>query len=114
MKNLREYIRNLLTEQEEENSDLDKITEIFVSNGAQAVELGETLFPDSREVKMMKGAVMKVREFLELFEEPMGDPTQAAEYRERLSTRDSFDHAMYLLLRAAVSADRWHLSLIHI
>ena len=38
----------------------------------------------------------------------MGDPTQAAEYRERLSTRDSFDHAMYLLLRAAVSADRWH------
>ena len=105
---LREYIRELLVEQEEEQTELDKITDIFVNNGAQAVELGEMLLPDAREVMMMKGAVMKVREFLELFPGPHGAPTEPAVYDQRLRARDSFDHAMYLLLRAAIPASRWH------
>tara|TARA_Y100000310_G_scaffold208732_2_gene209348 strand:- start:1687 stop:2079 length:393 start_codon:yes stop_codon:yes gene_type:complete len=70
---LREYIRGLLIEQEEEEpelSELDKIKEIFAVNGAQAVELGEMLLPDAKEIGMMKRAVRVVREFLELFEKP--------------------------------------------
>ena len=38
---LREYIKTLLIEQEEEQSDLEKLQDIFISNGAQGAELGE-------------------------------------------------------------------------
>ena len=103
---LREYIRNLLAEQEEELSELDKIKEIFVSNGAQAVELGGMLLPDSREVGMMKRTVRLVREFLALFEEPMGDPTQASSYDKRLAARKTFYYDMNQTLRSIITNHR--------
>ena len=55
MKLLREYIRDLLIEQEEGRSELDKIKEVFISNGKQAVELADMLgLGDDPAVKGMK------------------------------------------------------------
>ena len=99
MKLLREYIRGLLIEQEEEQSELDKIKEIFAVNGAQAVELGEMVLPDAKEIGMMKRAVRVVREFLELFEKPA---YEASTYDKRLRARDTFYYDMNQTLKSAI------------
>ena len=81
--------------EDEERSELDKIREIFANNGAQAVELGEMLLPDAKEIGMMKRAVRLVREFLELFEKP-------ASYDQRLRARDTFYYDMGRTLMIAL------------
>ena len=57
MKLLRECIRGLLIEQEEERSEFDKILELFVHNGVQAVELGGMVIPNAPEVRDMRKIV---------------------------------------------------------
>ena len=84
MKLLREYIRGLLIEQEEQ-SDLEKLQDIFTSNGAQAAELGEMILPDSPEVKAMREIIDLTRSFLELFEDP------ALTYQERQKQRNPWN-----------------------
>ena len=87
-------------EQEEERSELDKIKEIFMNNGAQAVELGEMLLPDAKEIGMMKRAVRVVREFLGLFEKP------ASNFDQRLRARDTFYYDMDQTLKSIISSHR--------
>jgi len=82
---LREYIKTLLIEQEEEQSDLEKLQDIFISNGAQAAELGEMLLPNSPEVKAMREIIDSTRSFLELFEDP------ALTYQERQKQRNPWN-----------------------
>lgn len=74
MKLLREYIRTLLIEREEERSEFAKIQEIFWNvSGAQAVELGEMVTPDEDALRHMKRALATMRKFLELFNSPNPD-----------------------------------------
>ena len=92
MKLIREYIKELLVEQEEGQSELEKLQDIFANNGAQAVELGEMILPDSPEVQAMREIVDSTRSFLELFEDP------AQSYTERQKQRDPWNMSVYNLL----------------
>ena len=69
MKMLREYIRGLLVEQDEEEqerSELDKIKEVFVNGGAQAIELADMVgLGDDPIVYEMKEIVKVVIEALD-------------------------------------------------
>ena len=87
MKLLREYIRNLLAEQEEEQSELEKIQDVFVSSGIQAVELGEMLVPDEPEVVDMGKIVNSTKSFLKMFEKP-SSPYQARQHERDLWNRE--------------------------
>ena len=80
MKLIMENWRKFSEEEEEERSELDKIKEIFVSNGVQAIELGEMLIPDEPEIRDMKRLVDSVRDFLKLLENP------APLYTDRIAT----------------------------
>ena len=84
-------------DEEEELSELDKISEIFVNNGAQAVEFGEMLLPDSPEVKNMRKVVDSTRSFLKLFENP------ELIYKARQEQRDPWNFKVKDLLEIAVS-----------
>lgn len=66
MKLLREYIRELLVEQEEDRSELDKIKEVFVNGGAQAIELADMVgLGNDPAVYEMKEIVKVVIEVLD-------------------------------------------------
>ena len=86
-----------LVEQEEEQSEFDKLQDIFVSNGAQAVELGEMLLPDSPEIRAMREIVDSTRSFLKLFENP------ELVYKVRQEQRDPWNFKVKDLLEIAVS-----------
>jgi hypothetical protein len=79
-------------EEEEERSELEKIQQIFVSSGTQAVELGEMVIPDEPEVRDMRKLVESTREFLKLFENP------AMTYQERQKQRDPWNKEATLLI----------------
>ena len=69
---LREYIRNLLTEKEEERSDLEKIQDLFFfETAAYALEMAEMIgLPDGPELQAMKEAVKTIEKFLTRFQFP--------------------------------------------
>ena len=93
MKLLREYIRGLLIEeQEEERSEFDKILELFVHNGIQAVELGNMVIPDEPEVRDMRKIIESTREFLKMFENP------SSPYKARQHERDLWDREITALV----------------
>ena len=73
MKRIMEQWRKF-NEEEEERSELDKIKEIFVNDGVQAIELGMMLLPDSLEVESMSKLVESVRSFLGLIGEDPSPP----------------------------------------
>ena len=88
---LRKYVRGLLAEQEE-RSDLEKLQDVFISNGAQAVELGEMILPNSPEVKNMRKVVDATKNFLKTFENP------SFGYRVRQHERDLWNREMTALI----------------
>ena len=92
MKLLRECIRGLLIEQEEERSEFDKILELFVHNGVQAVELGGMVIPNEPEVRDMRKIIDATKNFLKMFENP------SAEYRVRQNERDLWNKEMTALV----------------
>jgi hypothetical protein len=92
MKLLREYIRGLLIEREEERTEFDKILELFVHNGIQAVELGNMVIPDEPEVRDMRKIIESTREFLKMFENPSTD------FRVRQHERALWDKEMTALI----------------
>ena len=98
MNHLREYIRNLLVEQEEEQTELEKIQDIFITNGAYAVELGKMMLPDAPEVKAMEDVVYQVRELLERFE----DPADHASFADRRHATGAFWHDIKRSLETAI------------
>ena len=98
MKLLREYIRNLLVEQEEGQTELEKIQDIFISNGAYAVELGKMILPDAPEVKAMEDVVYQVRELLERFE----DPADHTSFGDRHHEASAFWHDIKGPLETAI------------
>ena len=106
MKLLREYIRNLLVEQEEEQTDLEKIQALFIHNGIQAVELGE-MVSDEPEVRDMRKIVESVREFLKLFEDHKGT------YPERQKQRDPWNHEVRDLIHSALPNNPERMKLIN-
>jgi len=74
---LREYIRGLLTEQEQERSELDKIKEVFVNGGAQAIELaGMVGLGNDPAVYEMKEVVEVVIDALDVIVGGHSPPTQ--------------------------------------
>ena len=89
---LREYIRELLTEQEEEQTEFGKILELFKHSGIQAVELGEMVIPDEPEVGDMRNIVDATKNFLKTFENP------SFEYRVRQRERDLWNREMTALI----------------
>lgn len=92
MKLLREYIRDLLIEQEEEKSEFDKILELFVHSGIQAVELGDMVIPNEPEVRDMRKIIDATKNFLKMFENP------STEYRVRQNERDLWNKEMTALV----------------
>jgi hypothetical protein len=97
MRITRSQLRRLIQEQiEEERSELDKIKEIFISNGTQAVELGKMLLPDSPEVKAMEASLKRLRAFFKLFENPNRDRLR------RMASTDNFYSEMNRLLYHAI------------
>ena len=106
VKLLREYIRNLLIEQEEERTDLEKIQDLFIHNGIQAVELGE-MVSDEPEVRDMRRIVDLTSEFLKLFKSP------AMTYQERQKQRDPWNHEVRDLIHFALPNNPKRMKLIN-
>ena len=89
---LREYIKGLLLEQEEEQTEFDKILELFKHSGIQALELGEMVIPDEPEIGDMRKIVVSTKSFLKVFENP------SPEYRVRQHERDLWNREMTALI----------------
>tara|TARA_Y100000296_G_C5018482_1_gene178641 strand:- start:97 stop:600 length:504 start_codon:yes stop_codon:yes gene_type:complete len=86
MRLLREYIRGLLVEQdEEEKTSVQKILEIFFQNPTQAVELGEQLNLDLDVVGPM-------RQILNIAHELIGLAREASEIRGSSATTQGMLH----------------------
>ena len=80
---VREYIRDLLVEQEEEWTEFDKILELFTHSGIQAVELGGMVIPDEPELRDMRKIIDATKNFLKMFEKP-SSPYQARQHERAL------------------------------
>tara|TARA_B100000029_G_scaffold187034_1_gene184372 strand:- start:32 stop:532 length:501 start_codon:yes stop_codon:yes gene_type:complete len=89
---LREYIRNLLIEEEEERTEFDKILELFIHNGIQAVELGGMVIPNEPELRDMRKIIDATKNFLKMFEKP------STEYRVRQHERDLWNREITALI----------------
>tara|TARA_B100000029_G_C17451967_1_gene915304 strand:- start:228 stop:668 length:441 start_codon:yes stop_codon:yes gene_type:complete len=75
---LREYIRDLLVEQEEERSELDKIKQVFASNAIQAIELADLVgLGEDPAVKGMKKILEVAVGYLDLITTKHPDPVGA-------------------------------------
>lgn len=107
MKLLREYIRNLLIEQEEEQTDLEKIQTLFIHNGIQAAELGE-MVSDESEVRDMRRVIDLTREFLKLFENP------AMTYHERYEQSKPWNQEVRDLIYLALPNNPKRMKLINL
>ena len=76
MNQLREYIRNLLVEQdEEERSPEDKLKQLFMHNAVQALHLAEQVDVDSEMVAAMKEAVHSVHEIMKVYRDSVNAAT---------------------------------------
>ena len=59
--------------EQEEQTELEKLQDIFIRSGVQAVELGKMVLPDAPEVKAMEALLYQIRELLGRFEDPGDD-----------------------------------------
>ena len=67
---LREYIRNLLLEQEEERSDEDKIITLFLDNGANGLHMAQMILDEKNPARVdMENLMADIKKSVKIYED---------------------------------------------